>query len=243
MEVLIYNSKERKLLFSNNNNNSNENNNENKLFESFDFNERKLNQSILKIVLNLNNKRELKYNQETKNIDNYEQFINIIHSKYEQYLRLQEELEEKKNELERLKNKLKVSPKTSEINWQDLVLQEERLRLSSEIAEQYQQTERDESLIDWIQFTATHIQPRILESNGLEVNPENLYKLRAAAQQTDVFWIKYNRARRGDLKVDDLIPSNVVLYNPSTSQHLPLTSISNSLTSFRPLVLLAGSIS
>lgn len=223
-------------------------------FEINEFNEKKRKKEILKIMLNLNNLREFRYNQETENIVSFDEFINVIHKKYEKYLQLQLQLIEKKKELELLRNKLQTSNNSNEdqsqsqlqtqsINWKELVLQEERLRLSSEIAEKYQQTETDESLIDWIEYTARHVQPRILQENGLEVTPENLYKLRAAAQQTDVFWIKYNRARRGELKVDDTIPSNVVLYDPSITQHLPLISISQSTPRSRPLVLLAGSVS
>jgi hypothetical protein len=190
-------------------------------------------------------KREQKLKVNLSKYETYEELMEKIRVTYLKMKTIQDEIEMKKKQLEVLTTKLK-KPRTETaggINWKDLVLQEENLRTSAEIAERYRETETDGSLVDWIEYTARHVQPRILELNGLEVNEENLYNLRAAAHQTDVFWVKYNRARRGNLRPDDPIPLDVALYDPTTSKNSLLLSICHSSSSLRPFVFLAGSVS
>lgn len=127
------------------------------------------------------------------------------------------------------------------IDWHALVYQEEAYRQSDEILNQYAVIESDASPQDWITFTANVIQPYILSSNGIEPNAFNLHKLRVAAGETDVFWVKHNRARQGNLQGGDLIPPTVTLHD--VAQGCPLSIQQMSCTTTRPVVLLAGSIS
>jgi hypothetical protein len=101
-------------------------------------------------------------------------------------------------------------------DWSVLVKKEESLRLSEEIQEQYRNLEKDESYVDWITFTAT-IQKMVLSEAGLSPKEFNLRKLREAAQFTNplVFWVQFNRARRGPLVPLSPLPDNVYLYDTS----------------------------
>lgn len=74
------------------------------------------------------------------------------------------------------------SPEIPNVNWQALVRREEQLRLSDEIQSAYREKETDASLMDWIDFTGTVIQPQVLREAGLEPSLENLTRLRVAAQ-------------------------------------------------------------
>jgi hypothetical protein len=203
------------------------------------------NLEIFKIILDLG-KRQQKLTVLPSKYDSYDELVDKVRFKYQKMRQIQDEIEMKKKQLEDLTTRLKTPNKPSSaegIDWKDLVLQEERLRMSEEINERYRETERDSSMIDWIEYTSRYIQPRILESNGLEVTPDNLYHLRAAAQETEVFWIKYNRARRGHLRADDLVPSDVVLYDPISAHNSLLPTICQSSARLKPLVFLAGSVS
>jgi hypothetical protein len=208
------------------------------------FSELRIQHEMLYILLDLVN-REQKLRVHLSKYETYEELMEKVRMTYQKMKKIQDEISVKKKQLEALTTKLKNPHLETDggINWKDLVIQEEQLRLSAEIADRYRETETDASLIDWIEFTARHIQPRVLELNGLEVNEENLYNLRAAAHQTDVFWVKYNRARRGNLRSDDPVPLDVALYDPVSSQSSPLLSICRSNSSLRPFVFLAGSVS
>jgi hypothetical protein len=126
-------------------------------------------------------------------------------------------------------------------DWSLLVLKEESLRRSEEIQEQYKNLEKDDSYIDWISFTTT-IQKRILSEAGLSPNEFNLRKLREAAQYTSppVFWVKFNRARRGPLVPLSPIPENVYVYDTNDSQNIAMCSLSTK-GSGRLHVIIAGS--
>jgi hypothetical protein len=198
----------------------------------------------LKIILDLG-KRQQKLTIVPSKYASYDLLLDKVRLKYLKMKKIQDEIDVKKKQLEELTTRLKnPNPNpTGGIDWKDLVLQEERLRMSTEISERYRETETDGSMIDWIEYTGRFIQPRILESNGLEVTPDNLYSLRAAAHETDVFWIKYNRARRGDLRTDDRVPLDVVLYDPISAENSPLVTICHLSSRLRPLIFLAGSVS
>jgi hypothetical protein len=126
------------------------------------------------------------------------------------------------------------------IDWVALVLQEEKLRNSEEMVRKYAEVETDSSPIDWIEFTATVIQPKVLRDNHIEPSERNLYMLRVAAQGQDVFWVKHNRARQGYLRTGSMVPPHVSLYDVTTGTH---TAVSSLCRTSRPLVLLAGSVS
>jgi hypothetical protein len=127
-------------------------------------------------------------------------------------------------------------------DWSVLVKKEESLRLSEEIQEQYKNFEKDESYIDWITFTAT-IQKRVLSEAGLSPNEFNLRKLREAAQFTNppVFWVKFNRARRGPLVPLSPLPDNLYLYDTSELQNIEMCSLSTK-DSGRLHMIIAGLI-
>jgi len=127
------------------------------------------------------------------------------------------------------------------IDWHALVLQEEAYRRSDEIMKQYALFETDHSLQDWITYTSEVIQPYILTKNGIEPNAMNLHKLRIAAGNSDVFWVKYNRARKGHLRPGDPVPPQVVLFDVEKQRHVSVSE--QCVASPRPSVLLAGSIS
>lgn len=128
-----------------------------------------------------------------------------------------------------------------EVDWVRLVYEEEEYRKSDDIMRKYAELERDESNVDWIQFTADFVQPQILRNHGIEVNAFNLHKLRVAAQKTDVFWVKYNRARKGELVSGDPVPESVWLHDVESGTSMNLYH--RSLQLLTPMVLLAGSIS
>ena len=136
------------------------------------------------------------------------------------------------------------TPDTSDvstIDWHDLVHQEAEYRQSEEMMKKYAEIESDESLQDWISYTAEVVQPYILQKNGIEPNAFNLHKLRVAAGETDVFWVKHNRAREGMLSPGDTIPTNVYLYDVDNQCKVNVREVSMALS--QPMVLLAGSIS
>jgi hypothetical protein len=130
---------------------------------------------------------------------------------------------------------------TSSIDWHDLVYQEQAYRRIDDVRKKYSAIESDDSYPDWSSFTAPVIQPHILSSNGVEPNAVNLHRLRVAAAETDVFWVKHNRARKGHLNPGDPIPSQVTLFSPHLERYVDLHETSAAST--RPWVLLAGSIS
>lgn len=97
-----------------------------------------------------------------------------------------------------------------EIDWLELVLKEEKMRLSEEMQNHYRAVEIDSSYMDWIHFTESVIQRRVLLEAGVEPNPQNIRRLQIAAQKTNVFWIKYNRARQGSLRESYRVPSVLI---------------------------------
>lgn len=174
---------------------------------------------------------------------------------FEKYLNVLKRVDEKKQrvkELTDIDQQAKV-----EYDWKTLVLQEQELRLSAEISNEYRLKETDSSNVDWIEYTATVVQPRLLESNGIPATSSNLRKLRVAAQGTDVFWVKYNRAKVGDYGAGDAVPDDVWLHDTLSQSMVHIKDVSlifrrsllathslqpNSHGNFgRPLVLLAGS--
>lgn len=88
----------------------------------------------------------------------------------------------------------------------DMLRREHSLRLSSEVQEQYRLADR---LLDnsWLKVTV-QVQKQVLAEFGHEPSEENLFKLRkgALAHPDISLQVRYNRSRRGQLKVGDEIP-------------------------------------
>lgn len=171
---------------------------------------------------------------------------------YGRYVGAQQKVAAAKHRLEMIKKNSKAQKSDLNIDWKSLVLQEEQFRLSDDVQQEYKNRETDASFVDWIEYTATVVQPRLLEMNGIAPTPTNLHHLRVAAQETEVFWVKYNRARQGDYRVGDMVPSNVILYDTQKNTHIHIDTLCNTPTSARttssstnsysrPVVLLAGS--
>ena len=172
-------------------------------------------------------------------------------SRAEKIGKLREEIKQREEEINELSTTVlqpsSISSSSDKIQsdaafWESLVYKEEKLRLSEEMQEAYAATENDSSYVDWITFTGEVIQPRILTDAGLVANKENLYRLRVAAQKTNVFWVRYNRARQGDLTKGSEIPSGVSLFDVTLGHFSDLRELSLSRPN-RLIVLLAGSAS
>jgi hypothetical protein len=193
----------------------------------------------IRVRVDLPNLKQHFFSGDSDKISDFSDLFAKVLKGSERILTLYQEIQEKRTEIQKLKSFISTEVKeidnTASVDWSALVIQEEQWRLSEDIAH--------ESLIDWIEYTGTVIQPKILSNNGIEPTPQNLYRLRAAAQDTQVFWIKYNRAREGDLHIGHPIPQGVALYDSSSDSNLILTHLANRALSTRPLVLLAGSVS
>ena len=194
----------------------------------------------LTVHVQLRNEVERKFKIKLSDVDTYEALLAKIKVGYEKLLEILQKRDSAKQRVDEL-----IKPKAREeshINWEDLVKQEEQYRLCDEIANEYRMKETDASSVDWIEFTETVIQPRILAMNGIAPTPANLHRLRVAAQNTDVFWVKYNRAKQGDLSVGDPVPQDVLLYSPHEQQYMLVHDLATQASAAgRPLVLLAGS--
>lgn len=104
------------------------------------------------------------------------------------------------------------------IDWHALVLEEEKYRNSAEMAAAYASTETDGCAMDWIEYTGAVVQPDLLRRHGIEPTVWNLNRLRVAAQDTEVFWVKHNRARQGYLRPGSRIPPGNLLYDVSNDK-------------------------
>ena len=103
---------------------------------------------------------------------------------------------------------------------------EEELRLSPRYQKEMEEAENSPDS-EWMDV-AKRIQTRVCDEYGISI--AELHAL-ARTVQPPPFWIKYNRARDGELKEGDAVPNNISLFPPT---YLHRT---------KPLVIFAGSIS
>jgi hypothetical protein len=228
-------------------------------YEEPDFLQDKVVHTMLFVYASIPFREEHRFTVNISEINSSSELLNRVimgHAKYSSALL---KVEEKRQRIKELLDKVQPVDESADVDWKALVLQEEQLRLSEEISIEYRLRETDSSFVDWIEYTATVLQPRLLEANGIKASPSNLLKLRVAAQDTNVFWVKYNRAKRGDYGVGDAVPDDVWLHDtqsrsmvhinevsstfrsPSSTALLPTPPSSSALFQGRPLVLLAGS--
>lgn len=116
---------------------------------------------------------------------------------------------------------------------------ENELRVSEEVQLRFEEAERSGSTTDWIEV-ATEVQKEVLRE--FNVAQEALHAYRCAANKHQVsLYVKYNRARQGDLKVGSQAPDVPVgsIENGGSS----LQSLLGAQHMDRPLVIIAGSLS
>lgn len=127
-------------------------------------------------------------------------------------------LETKVNEIDVVENDGKKIPKEV---LKDMLMKENRLRLSPEVQEIYADRHRNPFKGDWIAYTYK-LQENLVKEFGYGESQEMiewaLVQLRTACVvYPDLahipLYVKYNRARRGELLVGDLAP-NIVLKTP-----------------------------
>ena len=121
-----------------------------------------------------------------------------------------------------------------------MLKRENELRLSQSVQKRFEDAERSGSKTDWIEV-AEQIQLEVLRE--FNVSPKALNAYRCAANDHDIsLYVKYNRARKGDLEVGSKAP-DVDLIQLENDGNTRAHSIVEMQRAGRPLVIVAGSIS
>ena len=121
-----------------------------------------------------------------------------------------------------------------------MLKRENELRLSQSVQKRFEEAERSGSKTDWIEV-AEQIQLEVLRE--FNVSPKALHAYRCAANDHGIsLYVKYNRARKGDLKVGSKAP-DVSLIHLEKDGTTRAQSLLETQQTDRPLVIVAGSIS
>ena len=91
-----------------------------------------------------------------------------------------------------------------------MLKRENELRLSQSVQKRFEEAERSGSKTDWIEV-AEQIQLEVLRE--FNVSPKALHAYRCAANDHGIsLYVKYNRARKGDLEVGSKAPDVSLIY-------------------------------
>lgn len=124
-----------------------------------------------------------------------------------------------------------------------MLRREEELRLSTEVQEHYAAVEVDSSEQDWMDVTV-ELQRRVVREFGASEHEEGaaLAALREGALQCETgftpLYVKYQRARRGDLAVGDAAVNCELLQLDGRG-----TTLLSEVSEGQPTCVLAGSYS
>ncbi len=117
---------------------------------------------------------------------------------------------------------------------------ENELRLSDSVQQRFEGAERSGSTTDWIEI-ASEVQREVLREYN--VPEEALHAYRCAANKHGIsLYVKYNRAREGELKVGAKAP-DVQLVSIEKDGSTCKKSLLSLQKDDRPLVIIAGSLS
>lgn len=121
-----------------------------------------------------------------------------------------------------------------------MLRRENELRLSEDVQKRFEDAERSGSTTDWIEV-ASEVQKEILREFNVSENALHAY--RCAANKHGVsLYVKYNRARKGDLEIGSQAP-NVPVVSVESDGSTSSVSLVELQMKNRPLVVIAGSIS
>ena len=140
----------------------------------------------------------------------------------------------------------KKSPPLEE-KWKQILIRENELRLSDEVQQRFHEAENT-GASDWMEV-AGDVQKQVLIEFKMEPSEENLLTLTTKAHENpDIsLYVKYNRARKGDLIVGSDAPNvSLVEMKCDNSTNTPTTLPYKNLLSYatsagKPLVLICGS--
>ena len=140
----------------------------------------------------------------------------------------------------------KKSPPLEE-KWKQILIRENELRLSDEVQQRFHEAENT-GASDWMEV-AGDVQKQVLIEFKMEPSEENLLTLTTKAHENpDIsLYVKYNRARKGDLIVGSDAPNvSLVGMKCDNSTNTPTTLPYKNLLSYatsagKPLVLICGS--
>mmetsp|Transcript_47123 Transcript_47123/g.52685 ORF Transcript_47123/g.52685 Transcript_47123/m.52685 type:complete len:122 (-) Transcript_47123:505-870(-) len=121
-----------------------------------------------------------------------------------------------------------------------MLKRENELRRSDAIQERFSKAEMSGNT-DWIEV-ATMVQKEVLTEFNIEPTEKALLAYRNAANNHGIsLYVKYNRARKGDLRVGMAAPDvSLVSIDSGLAERTTLLSYQRS---DRPLIIVAGSIS
>ncbi|KAL7541479.1 hypothetical protein ACHAWF_006943, partial [Thalassiosira exigua] len=87
-----------------------------------------------------------------------------------------------------------------------MLKRENELRLSDDVQRRFEEAERSGAETDWIEV-ASEVQKELLREFGVAESEDALNAYRCAANKHGVsLYVKYNRAREGDLQVGSTAP-------------------------------------
>lgn len=120
-----------------------------------------------------------------------------------------------------------------------MLRREDELRLSHDVQKRFEEAERSGAESDWIEV-AEAVQLEVIREFGL--SEKALYAYRCAAIKHGVsLYVKFNRAREGDLQVGSIAP-NISLISVEHDGTTRSQSFLDTQPSGRPLIIIAGSL-
>ena len=133
-----------------------------------------------------------------------------------------------------------------------MLTRENELRLSHDVQRRFEEAEKSGGT-DWIEV-ACELQKQVLVEFNIDPTEKALHAYRCAANKHGIsLYVKYNRARQGDLVVGSDAPDVPMVLASSIStgrsggETAPQVTTSTSILDYqkpnRPLVIIAGSIS
>lgn len=124
-----------------------------------------------------------------------------------------------------------------------MLIRENELRLCEETQKEYFRIESQPQMPgDWLDYTAK-LQEQVIEEFGFKDNPTAIWQLRCACTDhpdltEHALYVKYNRAREGDLRVGDNAPDSRLVSIVDQSSHQLLEFVPKDT---RPLLICAAS--
>ena len=121
-----------------------------------------------------------------------------------------------------------------------MLKRENELRLSKDVQLRFEEAEKSGSNTDWIEV-ASEVQKEVLREFDVPEGALHAYRCAANKFPDIALYVKYNRARQGDLQVGSKAPdvSLISLEDDGSTRIQSLLELGKD----RPLVLIAGSLS
>ena len=128
-----------------------------------------------------------------------------------------------------------------------MLARENELRLSSEVQRRFEEAEKS-GATDWIEV-ASELQKQVMMEFNVTPSERALRAYRCAANRHEIsLYVKYNRARQGDLAVGSEAPNVPLVSIDGQEDHTGQAKVETTLLlanqkADRPLIVIAGSIS